>query len=238
MSSISERLQEIQHRIEQSAVQANRNPNEIRLISVSKTYGPEIIAQGYEAGIRAFGENKVQEIQQKFDPKPERDIELHMIGHLQSNKARVAVQLSDWIQSIDRPKILQAVSRYAQQYDKTVQICLEVNSSGEQQKHGATSDTEVFTLVDQALNLPNIALRGLMTVGPLRSQGEADLVRAFERVRQLHLHIGEQYQLPHWDTLSMGMSGDFDLAIAHGANMLRIGSAIFGARSYGSKELP
>ncbi|MGI9255310.1 MAG: YggS family pyridoxal phosphate-dependent enzyme [Salinispira sp.] len=217
-------------RIKQKAQLCGRDPSTITLLAVSKTKTPELITQAWDAGIRTFGENRVQEIQKKFDPRPHEEMELHMIGHLQSNKVRAAVQLSDWIQSVDREKILHLISKEAQRYERTIQICLEVNTSAEESKFGVLRDEEVIRLAVLAAKLPCVKLRGLMTIGPLLSEGEKALRNAFIRLRKLFHTIGDELAPPLWDTLSMGMSNDFEIAIEEGATMLRIGSSLFGLR--------
>ncbi len=231
MSAIDANFQAIQRRIESAARSCGRDPVDITLIAVSKTKSAEIIENAYRAGIRIFGENRVQEIAEKFLPKSHEDIELHMIGTLQSNKVKTAVQASDWIQSIDREKILRAVSRHAVEQGRIINICIEVNTSGEQSKQGLEEDTAVLSLAELALGLPGLSVRGLMTIGPLMELGEQPVRRAFSRLRSLHGKIDSELKPPHWDSLSMGMSNDFELAIKEGATMVRVGTAIFGERT-------
>jgi pyridoxal phosphate enzyme (YggS family) len=233
MGDIGSNFQEIRRRIAAAAERAGRSSAEVTLIAVSKTKPAELVEEAYLAGVRVFGENRVQEIADKFVPRPHDDIELHMIGTLQSNKARSAVAACDWIQSVDRDKILLAVSRHAEELGRRVNVCIEVNTSGEMSKHGLEHDGEVLSLAERALGLPGIRLRGLMTIGPLLSQGEEPVRRAFSRLSALHRLIGERLAPPDWDTLSMGMSNDFELAIEHGATMVRIGTSIFGSRPAG-----
>ena len=169
---ILQNYQNIAARIRKTALRSGRDPNEIILLAVSKSEKAGQVSQAWQAGIRIFGENRVQEIQEKFDPRPHADIELHMIGNLQSNKVRSAVQLVDWIQSVDREKILFLISRQAEKAGRIINICIEVNTSGEDSKFGLRDDEEVLHLASLARELPGIDLRGLMTIGPLLSEGD------------------------------------------------------------------
>ncbi len=236
MNSISKNLQHIQTQIAESARASNRNPGEISLVAVSKTKTSADIQVAYEAGLRIFAENRVQEILQKFNPPFRDDVEVHMIGHLQSNKVKQAVRLCSWIQSVDSVKLLKKISHYAIEMKKNIQLCMEINTSGETSKYGLCDGDELYRLLDAAMGLENIRLRGLMTIGPLRSRGENPLRKAFSDLRELHRGCTPRFDLPHWDTLSMGMSNDFDIAITEGATMVRVGTGIFGARDYGEKK--
>jgi pyridoxal phosphate enzyme (YggS family) len=236
MIDITSNIREIQDRIKAAADRAGRSSSDITLIAVSKTKAPDLIEAAYLSGQRVFGENRVQEITAKFDPRPHEDIELHMIGTLQSNKVRPAVACSDWIQSIDREKILMTVSRAASELGRSLNICIEVNTSGESSKHGLTDTDELMLLAEKAMTLPGLRLRGLMTIGPLLSEGADDVRRAFVSLRHMHEDVARRLAPPEWDSLSMGMSNDFELAIAEGATMVRVGTALFGARDYGGQS--
>lgn len=216
-----------------------------RLMAVSKTRSLEEIMDAYSAGARLFGENHVQEIVEKFSkdgmPQKPQDLELHMIGHLQSNKVNKVVPLVDMIESIDSLELLEKVDRAAQKANKTMDVLLEVNTSGEVAKSGFGSEKELFDCIDRAKELRNIHIKGLMTVGPVacRPQDKDRLTdEAFSYLKRLFDSIKNEMQsgkYPYIDmaVLSMGMSGDYMIGVANGSTEVRIGTAIFGARDYG-----
>lgn len=232
MNNIAGNYSRIQERIGNAAQRCGRQPEEITLVAVSKTHGSDQIEEAISAGVRVFGENRVQEILQKFDPPPIPDVELHMIGHLQSNKVKDAVRLSSWIQSVDSEKLLRKISSQAESQDKNMDICIEMNTSGQDSKFGLRTADELFHLLETAENLPAIRLRGLMTIGPLLSDGEVPVRRAFASLRKDFGECVGRFHLPHWDSLSMGMSNDFEIAVEEGSTMVRVGSSIFGPREY------
>ena len=216
-----------------------------RLMAVSKTRSLEEIMDAYSAGARLFGENHVQEIVEKFSkdglPHKPQDLELHMIGHLQSNKVNKVVPLVDMIESIDSLGLLEKVDRAAQKANKTMDVLLEVNTSGEEAKSGFESEEELFECMEKARGLHNIHIRGLMTVGPVAC-GPEDKDRltneAFSYLKGLFDSMkakkqAGEYSYLDMDILSMGMSGDYMIGVANGSTEVRIGTAIFGARDYG-----
>lgn len=205
-----------------------RDPASVLLLPVSKSFPVATLQQAIDSGITLFGENKVQEARTK-NTTLKGNCSFHMIGHLQSNKAADAVEIFDCIHSIDKLSTAQKVHNAAKARGKTQRIFLQINTTGETSKSGAPPETicELGTAVD---SLDALSLDGLMTIGPLT--GERDEIRrAFIRLRELKetLSIELGRELPH---LSMGMSGDFDIAIEEGATIVRIGSAIFGQRAY------
>ncbi len=215
-----------------------------RLMAVSKTRSLEEIMDAYSAGARLFGENHVQEIVEKFSKdglshKPQ-DLELHMIGHLQSNKVNKVVPLVDMIESIDSLGLLEKVDRAAEKSNKTMDVLLEVNTSGEVAKSGFESEEELFECIEKARGLHNIRIRGLMTVGPVacRPEDKDRLTNeAFSYLKRLFDSIKDKkqagtYPYVDMDILSMGMSGDYMIGVANGSTEVRIGTAIFGARDY------
>ncbi len=218
--SIEQNIEDVRRRIELAAERAGRSPQEITLVAVTKTLPPSAVEAAFRAGVRHFGENRVQEAEQKIcrlaslAPRPT----WHLVGHLQSNKAKTAVDIFDIIQSVDSVRLAETLSRHAK---KTLPILLEVNVSGEASKYGfQTSD--LATALKQITGLPNLRVEGLMTVAPAVSDPER--VRpVFRRLREFAHDVG----LKH---LSMGMSDDFEVAIEEGATMVRIGRAIFGER--------
>ncbi len=207
-----------------------------RLMAVSKTRTLEEVMACYAAGARLFGENHVQEIVSKFskDGKPFRpkDLELHMIGHLQSNKVNKVVPLVDMIESVDSLALLEKINNAAQKLNKVQEVLLEVNTSGEAAKSGFESEENLFECIERAKNLKNVQIRGLMTVGPVDCAPE-DKDRltdaAFKYLKGLYDQLKESN---NFDTLSMGMSGDYLIGIKNGSTEVRIGTAIFGPRDY------
>lgn len=196
-----------------------------RLIAVSKTFPAECVQEAYNAGQRAFGENRVQELNEKAPLLP-RDIEWHLIGHLQANKARHALEYASWIHSIDSEALLRRVDRIATEMGKNPRLLLEVNVGREESKFGLMPE-EVCGVLQ---NFPCPRVCGLMTVAPAEASPE-ELHRIFAQLRELKEEASRASGLALTE-LSMGMSGDFEIAIAEGATMVRVGSAIFGHRDY------
>ena len=207
-----------------------------RLMAVSKTRTLEEVMACYDEGARLFGENHVQEIVAKFskDGKPFRpkDLELHMIGHLQSNKVNKVVPLVDMIESVDSLALLEKINNVALKCNKVQDVLLEVNTSKEEAKSGFETEKELFECIEKAKQLKNVRIRGLMTVGPVdcATQDKDRLTdEAFKYLKELYDKLKEQN---NFDTLSMGMSGDFKIGIKNGSTEVRIGTAIFGPRDY------
>ena len=207
-----------------------------RLMAVSKTRSLEEIMACYKAGSRLFGENHVQEIVAKFSKdgkssKPE-DLELHMIGHLQSNKVNKVVPLVDMIESVDSLALLEKINKAAEKCNKIQDVLLEVNTSREEAKSGFETGEDLLDCINKAKELKNIKIRGLMTVGPVDCAPEAKdrlTDEAFKYLKELYDRLKDQN---NFDTLSMGMSGDFMLGVKNGSTEVRIGTAIFGPRDY------
>jgi len=228
--SIAENHAEIKRRIEAACARAGRDPASVLLLPVSKGHSAEAVEECAALGLRIFGENKVQEAKVKIPQCPAR-LQWHMIGHLQSNKARDAVQMFSMIQSIDSLALAGEVNKWAEKLSKRAPILLEVNTAGEATKHGFNP----AGIPIEAINaLPRLEVQGLMTIAPYTTTPER--VRpCFQKLRELNEACGEKLgaPLPH---LSMGMSGDFEIAIEEGATIVRIGTALFGPRSYGAKR--
>ncbi|MBI2886811.1 MAG: YggS family pyridoxal phosphate-dependent enzyme [Chloroflexi bacterium] len=218
---IQANLRDMLDRIGRAAVAAGRDPAGVTLVAVCKTFPPALIAQAHAAGVRHFGENRVQEAAEKLpalthlDPRPT----WHMVGHLQTNKVKAALQLFDVIQSVDSVRLGEAVARHA--LGRRVPVLLEVNVAGEASKFGFEPQ-EVPAAVGVLRRLPELEVRGLMTVAPLSPDPEVARP-VFRRLRAL----GEDLGLPE---LSMGMTDDFEVAVQEGATIVRVGRAIFGAR--------
>jgi len=229
VSSIASKLQAVKQRIETAAQQAGREQNEIQLIAVSKTHPAEAIRAAYEAGQRVFGESYVQEALDKIAQLASLNIEWHFIGPIQSNKTRAIANAFNWVHSVDRLKIAQRLSEQRAEELPALNICVQINISGESTKSGVSVD-ELPALVEAIALLPRLRLRGLMAI----PQPEKDVSKQglpFAQLRQLLAGINEQCKL-QMDTLSMGMSDDMDVAIAEGATMVRVGTDIFGQRDY------
>ena len=233
MSSIAQHLQHVQQQIAQAAGEAGREPSSVQLLAVSKTFGPQAVAEAVAAGQRAFGENYLQEALDKIAALPalvpDTLLEWHFIGPLQSNKTRPIAEHFDWVHSVDRLKIAQRLSEQRPEELGPLNICLQVNISAEESKSGLMPQ-ELPEVAAQVAQLPRLRLRGLMAI-PAPSDDMKQQRAAFAAVRGLY----EQLRASGLalDTLSMGMSADLAAAVAEGATIVRIGSAIFGARHYG-----
>ena len=227
-SHIKSQLEETKLRISQSAGKSGRNPGDVKLVAVSKTFPIEAVIEAYGAGQKLFGENRVQEMSSKFGSLPS-DIEWHLIGHLQSNKAASAVKMSHMIHAVDSEDLIARINRIAGESGKQQKILLEINISKEESKFGLRDESGIFKCAEYALKSSNVDLSGLMTMAPYGAP-ESELRRIFSGLRELRNKIESSFsaRLPE---LSMGMSGDYEIAIAEGATIVRIGTAIFGKRN-------
>lgn len=225
---IEKNLSLIKTEIKKITIASKRESNAVKLLAVSKNFPVEDILQAYESGQRMFGENKIQELELKA-PKLPKDIEWHLIGHLQSNKAAKAVELADCIHSIDSEKLLLRINRIAEEKNKKQKILLEVNISDEESKFGLKIH-EIDECVKSALKCRNIELLGLMTMAPFEAE-ENELKRIFTSLRSKRDELELKYNI-NLPELSMGMSGDYKIAIENGSTIVRIGTAIFGNRNY------
>jgi hypothetical protein len=199
-------------------------------MAVSKLKSREQIEEAYRAGQRLFGENRVQEAQEKYADF-HADAELHLIGHLQSNKARDAVQLVSCIQSIDKLKTAEAVEKRCGEHDTSLSVFLEVNTSGEESKYGYRDRNRMFADLEQILTFEHLRVSGLMTIGPLGGDEET-VRRAFADLRELFEQVRSRFPEAPLKELSMGMTSDFEYAVEEGSTMVRVGTALFGERSY------
>lgn len=241
MSRITDRLMAVRHRIDAAAERYGHDPESIELIAVSKTFPASAIEEAMHAGQKAFGENYVQEAVEKIKQLEQLRpwLEWHFIGPLQSNKTSDIAEHFDWIHTIDREKIAQRLSDQRQAHSRLgpLQTCVQVNISEEASKSGVLPD-ETLQLCRSVASLPGLVLRGLMAI-PAPSTNKEEQREAFAVMRQLFEEIRLQTQGVHgfedFDTLSMGMSDDLEAAIAEGANMVRVGSAIFGERQVSAK---
>ncbi len=231
---IRENLVSVQKNIEESCERAGRNTEDVRLIAVSKTKPVGALKEAYEAGCRDFGENKVQELTEKYEELP-KDIRWHMIGHLQRNKVKYLVGRVYMIHSVDSVKLAEEISREAVKKNVTVPILVEVNVAGEESKFG-TSVREAEMLVREIAALPGISVRGLMTIAPYVEKAE-DNRQYFVNLRQLSVDIKKKnIDNVCMDVLSMGMTGDYTVAVEEGATYVRVGTGIFGERDYGISD--
>lgn len=229
MASIPEKVQQVRHRIAAACDGAGRDVQSITLLAVSKTFGAQAVREAFGAGQRAFGENYVQEAVEKMDLLRDLDAEWHLIGPLQSNKARVVAERFDWVHTIDRLKIAERLSAARPASLPPLQVCVQVNVSGEASKSGVAPH-EAPALARAVAALPRLRLRGLMAIPEVQGSVEAQRV-PFRRLHDLLDALRQD--LPQLDTLSMGMSADLEAAVAEGATLVRVGSAIFGDRANG-----
>lgn len=228
--SIKENMDRIQKRIASAAIACGRDPLSVKLVAVSKTRTADDIRTAAKAGAFLFGENYVKEAVEKIECLPDLDVSFHYIGHLQSNKAKVAVRLFDMIHSVDSLGLAVELDKQAKKQGKIQKILVQINTGMEQSKSGIY-DTDLEKLIRDISTLENLSIRGLMTIPPFDADPEtvrpffSSLRLASERIKQLGLSS------ICMDELSMGMTGDFETAIEEGATLVRIGTAIFGERS-------
>lgn len=231
---LRDNLARVTERIHNAARRAGRSPDEIQLMAVTKTVDEAMIAQAIAAGVRLIGENKVQELAHKRDALNLEGCEMHLIGHLQSNKAARAVACADMIQSVDSIRIAREISNACQKQGKTMPVLLEVNIGRDAAKFGFMPEETPEALAEIA-EMQGIVPRGLMTVPPL-TDDKIQTKKFFSQMYRLFLDIQgkkmDNISMYTMEILSMGMSGDFELAIEEGATLVRVGSAIFGQRNY------
>ena len=227
---LKENLQEVEEKIQSACQRAGRDRSEVTLVAVSKTKPAATLQEAYELGVRVFGENKVQEIREKYEVLP-KDIEWHMIGHLQTNKVKYIVDKVRLIHSVDSLRLAEMIEKEAEKHNRVVDILLEVNVAEEESKFGLKTD-EVLPLAERITEFSHVRLRGLMTIAPFVENPEknrtifADLHKLYVDIKEKNIDNGTV------NILSMGMTNDFEVAIEEGATMVRIGTGIFGARNY------
>ncbi len=225
--NITENLQQIHHKIAGICQQYQHDPSQIKLLAVSKTKPADYIQQAYEAGQRDFGENYLQEALEKIQALRNLPLIWHFIGAIQSNKTRDIAENFDWVHSVDRLKIAQRLSQQRPESLAPLNICLQVNISHEDSKSGLEL-SELEPVIEKIRLLPHLKLRGLMAIPEKLDSLEAQR-KTFAQLYNTYQQLQQKY--PQLDTLSMGMSGDMEAAIAEGTTLLRIGTAIFGARN-------
>ena len=227
---VAENLAQVQKNINESCNKINRDPNEVTLIAVSKTKPVEMLKEAYDAGARVFGENKVQEIVDKYDQMPS-DVKWHMIGHLQRNKVKYIVGQVALIHSVDSYRLAEEINIQAKKKNIIVPILVEVNIAHEESKFGI-SEEDAIQLVEEIAELENVRIKGLMTIAPYVENAEDNRLY-FRKIKDLSVDIAaKNIDNVSMEILSMGMTGDYEVAIEEGATMVRVGTGIFGARNY------
>ena len=225
---VAEQFLKIQNMVTAACERAGRDTSEVTLIAVSKTKPVEMLSEAYEAGARDFGENKVQEIQAKYPQLPE-DIRWHMIGHLQTNKVRQVVGKACLFHSVDSVRLAQEINKESAKQGIVTEILLEVNVAEEESKFGFSLN-ETEAALREISQLPNVKVRGLMTIAPFVDEPE-DNRQVFRELYEFFIDMkSKNIDNVTMNTLSMGMTGDFEVAIEEGATMVRVGTGIFGAR--------
>jgi pyridoxal phosphate enzyme (YggS family) len=226
MNSLKESRNQVLEQIEAACLHAGRQAGTVQLLAVSKTHPSEVLREMYATGQREFGENYLQEALEKIETLADLEIEWHFIGHVQRNKTKHLAEKFAWVHGVDRLIIAERLSSQRLDSQPPLNICLQVNIDGQDSKDGCQPE-EVAELVQKISQLPHLRLRGIMVIpAPNHVAALFDAQKLFEAVTVLHAHPED------WDTLSMGMSGDLEDAIAAGSTMVRIGTALFGARDY------
>ena len=227
---LKENLESVEKRIEEACSRVGRKRDEVTLVAVSKTKPVSMLQEAYDLGVRVFGENKVQEIRDKYEALP-RDIEWHMIGHLQTNKVKYIIDKVKLIHSVDSLRLAETIEKEAEKHNCTADILLEVNVAEEESKFGLKTE-EVIPVYEKILQYPHINVKGLMTIAPFVENPEknrsvfADLHKLYVDIKRKNIDNGTV------SILSMGMTNDYEVAIEEGATMVRIGTGIFGSRDY------
>ena len=227
---IKDQLREVEEKISAACQRAGRNREDVTLIAVSKTKPVETLKEAYDLGIRVFGENKVQELTQKYEVLP-KDIHWHMIGHLQTNKVKYIIDKVDLIHSVDSLKLAQTVEKEAAKHGLVKDILIEVNVAEEESKFGLRME-EVIPFLEQISGFSHVRVRGLMTIAPFVENAEENR-SIFADLHKLYVDIKKKnIDNVTVSILSMGMTNDYEVAIEEGATMVRVGTGIFGARNY------
>jgi len=225
LGNVARNLESVRERIEHAASRTGRDPREVTLVAVSKGRSLEMIHEAAQAGQRVFGENRAQELRDKID-RLAVDLEWHFIGHLQRNKVNMVIGKAALVHSVDSRRLLEAVASRAEELEIVQDILLQVNVSGEESKYGMEEES-MEGMLEAALALPAVRVRGLMTIAPL--EAEEKTRPCFRRLRELRDVLARDFSPLDLGILSMGMTQDFEVALEEGANMVRIGTAIFAA---------
>ena len=220
---LADKLNLVKKNIEEACDTAGRSPQEVTLIAVSKTKPVEMLKEAYDAGARVFGENKVQEIVDKYDQMPS-DVQWHMIGHLQRNKVKYIIDKVTLIHAVDRYSLLKEIEKQAAKRDLEMPVLIQVNIAKEESKHGFEVE-EIDEVFNSLKDYPHVKVRGLMMMAPHIESSETE--RYFKMTQELLQRLQKDYPMYQLDQLSMGMSNDYHEALKHGSTMIRIGSALF-----------
>ena len=227
---VTESLKEVEKKVEEACKRAGRERSEVTLIAVGKTKPVEMLQEIYDTGVRDFGENKVQELSDKYDVLP-KNIRWHMIGHLQRNKVKYLIGKTVLIHSVDSLRLAEQIEHEAAKADTIMNVLIEVNVAGEESKFGTTCN-EAIELVRAVAALKHVKIKGLMTIAPFTDNPEDNRIY-FKKLKQLSVDIkSKNIDNVDMDELSMGMTGDYEVAIEEGATMVRVGTGIFGERNY------
>ena len=226
---LADNITHVRAAIEQAAGRAGRDPREVLLVAVSKTMPLDLVRMAYNLGVTQFGENRVQEALPKVEVFHPRDVAWHMIGHLQTNKAKKVVGPFALLHSVDSLRLAELLNRHADELGLRLPILLQVNVVGETSKEGMSPD-EAPELARRIVGLPSLQVEGLMTIAPLVENPE-DVRPVFRRLRLLRDHLRDEAPQSSWQHLSMGMTDDYRVAIEEGATIVRVGRAIFGERT-------
>ena len=238
IDAISDRLDEVQERIAQACDRADRDPDEITVVAVSKTFPLQAIANARELGLEHFGENRARQLRDKAEERPGviegGDLYWHMVGHLQTNKAKFVARHADWFDALDSPRLAEELNKRAGYNERTIPCLVQVNITGQEQKYGISPE-DVHDFLDQCAEYERLDIRGLMAMASFIEEPE-DREQVREEFR-LARELFETYDASSnpqvtMAELSLGMSGDFEIAIEEGSTMVRIGSGIFGPRDY------
>lgn len=227
---ITENLKEVEKKIKKACLRSKRDRKEITLIAVSKTKPISMIEEVYKEGIRDFGENKPQELREKYDSMP-KDMNWHMIGHLQRNKIKYVIDRACMIHSVDSIRLAQAIEEEAAKKNRVIPILLEVNIAREESKFGFLEE-EIYDALEIISKFPHLKIEGLMTIAPFVENAEENRIH-FKNLRKLSVDIKQKnIDNVNMCNLSMGMTGDYEIAIEEGATFVRVGTGIFGERNY------
>ncbi|WP_049727991.1 YggS family pyridoxal phosphate-dependent enzyme [Dorea sp. D27] len=227
---LKENLEQVEARIQQACDRAGRDRSEVTLIAVSKTKPADILRDAYDLGVRVFGENKVQELVDKYGVLPD-DIRWHMIGHLQRNKVKYMIDKTELIHSVDSVRLAETIEKEAEKHNITANILIEVNVAREESKFGVIPE-ELDEIVEKIAGFSHLNVKGLMTIAPNVENPEENRA-VFARLRKLSVDIANKnVDNMNMSILSMGMTNDYEIAIEEGATMVRVGTGIFGERNY------
>lgn len=235
LEAVRERVVAIQERIDDACARAGRDPSEVTIVGVSKTFPMQAIASGVACGLQHFGENRARQLRDKAKARPGQhaggDVVWRMIGHLQTNKAKYVARHADWFDALDSDRVAEELDSRAAKNDRFMPCLVQVNVSGEDQKYGLPPD-ETHAFLDRCAEYPNLHVRGLMAMASFSA--EPDVIRAqFQEMKELFdTYDAAGNPQVDMDELSLGMSNDFEIAIEEGSTMVRLGSSIFGPRDY------